>query len=76
MPPSIVPEVLDADECGLGAAGESPTTGAGHDIALLDRSVEEVVGGQEHEAAAAVPKAGDDVELVPSHVFVVPGKDD
>ena len=54
----------------------SPTTGAGHDIALLDRSVEEVVGGQEHEAAAAIPEARHDVELVLSHVFVVPGKDD
>ena len=75
MPPGIVAEVLDADERGLGAAGESPATGASHDIAPLDRSVEEVVGGQEHEAAAAVPKAGHDVELVPGHVFVVTGED-
>ena len=72
----VVGAVLDADETRLGPPVVAPELDPAHRRALLLDLPEEVVGGEEDQAAAEVAEALDDVVGVRRHVLAVPREDD
>ena len=76
MLPAVVPDVLDADQAGLGASKLSPLANARERVPAAVDAPEVVVRREEHEVPAQIAEALDDVVLAGGDVLVVARKDD